>query len=140
MNKKVVIFLTVVVVALTIANIVVLTLGAQKLMEKQFEEKQPAAPASETHVVQVKQASLPPGSFIALTSGSGGQSQEESIGTQAGKTAAELQKTSQEVAKILNEQTAKTAQEVQIAWNDIMQKFNLELEKFNEELKKQQNA
>lgn len=138
MNKKWIIFLTIFVVALTIVNIVVLAIGAQKMMEKDARDPQEAVPAVENPPLQVKQATLPPGSFIALTSGA--TDDEESIGTQAGRTAAELQRTSQEVAKVLNEQTAKTAQELQIAWNEIMQKFNVELEKFNEELKKQQTT
>ena len=168
MQKKLLIFLTVLVVGLLIANVVVLILGFKKLTDKHSSPKlsretsQPVG-ASAGSSVQIKHSALNH-SFVALPSGIPHlvSSDQESIGTQAGKTvgelqektqqsyevlnqqaqqtAAELQKTSEQAMVVLNQQTAKTAQELQIALAGILQNFNVELEKFNQELKKKQTT
>lgn len=166
MQKKLLIILTVLVVSLLIANVVVLTLGIKKITDKHSaaagsQQAVPSAASPTGGFTQIKQATLNhsfvaiPGNVSHLVS-----TNQESIGTQAGKTAAELQqksqqsyevlnqqaqqtaaqleKTSQEAVKVLGEQTAKTSQELQTALAGILQNFNVELEKFNEELKKNQ--
>lgn len=165
MQKKLLIFLAVLVVGLFIANVVVLNKLLQKWDEKKSTSehlsqpipvKTPTAPASAGQGLFSK-------SLAAFsTAGSKSLTEEDSIGTQAGKTAvelqrqteesyavlnqqametaAELEKTSQEAMKVFNEQASKTVQEVQLAWADVLQKFNVELERFNEELRKKRTS
>lgn len=160
MQKKLLIFLTVLVIGLLIANVVVLTLGIQRLSEKKsvtVSEQVRLSPDAGSF--GIKQGTFSK-SFVSLSNSA--SDAQDSIGTQAGKTvgelqtktqesyealnqqaqetAAELDKTSQEAMKVLNEQTAKTAQDIQVAWADILQKFSVELNKFSEELKKKQTA
>lgn len=165
MQKKLLILLSVLVVGLLIANVVVLTLGLQRLADKNFSkpssETETAAPSSASSgpALQIKQGTFK-NSFVALSNSAADE--KESIGTQTGKTvgelqqktaesydalnqqaqqtAAELDKTSQEAMKVLNEQAAKTSQDLQLALSNILQNFSVELQKFNEELKKKQTA
>ena len=169
MQKKLLIFLTILVVGLLIANLAVLTIGLQRKLgakssSDQASEQVSSVPSSDKSM-QIAQAQLNH-SFVALSSGvshlAPASSDQESIGTQAGKTAAELkekteksyevlnqqaQKTAEELKKtsdqamqVFTQETAKTAQDLQVTWTEVLKKFNLELEKFNEELKKKQTA